>query len=129
MSDSTPARENPVRRDLKLSTRDGAWYCVMCAAGEYNIAPFGVAIGLSSAAAGLLDTVPKLCGSLLQLTSHAAVMRLGSHRRWIVIAATAQALIFIPLAIAALLGSMPTALLFALAAVYWGVAWACGNTW
>jgi hypothetical protein len=101
----------------------------MWSLGESNIAVFGVALGLGPAVVGLMDTVPRLCGSILQSVTPWAVMRLGSHQRWIVLAATTQALIFIPLALGAILGGMPTWVLFAVSAVYWAAAWSCGNAW
>lgn len=126
-----PARqpETLTRRNMRLSTRDGGWYCVMWAVGESNLAVFGVALGLGAATVGYLNSVPRLIGSFVQLVSPRAVRLLGSHKRWIVITATVQALIFIPLAVAGILGGISTPLLFLLAAAYWAAAWACGNTW
>ncbi len=120
---------SPIRRNLRLSTRDGSWYCVMWSLGESNIQAFGTALGLSAPVVGLLDTVPRVCGSLLQLVSPRAVVKLGSLRRWIVTTAVVQALVFLPLALAALIGGIAAPFIFILAAIYWGAAWACANTW
>lgn len=124
-----PAPESSTRRNLRLSTRDGGWYSVMWGLGEANITAFGVALGLSSVLVGLLDTVPKLLGSIIQTVSPRAVVRLGSLKRWIVLTASVQAFVLFPLAIGALLGGMPFALLLAVATMYWAASWACGNTW
>lgn len=129
MSRPTGSRLSDTRRNLRLSTRDGSWYCVMWAVGESSIGAFGVALGLSAAVVGFLDSVPKVCGSLMQLASHRVVRMLGSHKRWVVWTALVQALTFLPLAIGGLLGDMPATLLFLFAAIYWGAAWACANTW
>jgi MFS family permease len=122
-------QDTVTRHNLRCSSRDGGWYSVMWSVGESNIAVFGVALGLAPAVVGLLETVPRLCGSILQTITPRAVMALGSHKRWMVITATTQALIFVPMLIGALLGGMPTWTLFLLAAVYWAAAWSCGNAW
>ncbi len=66
---------------------------------------------------------------MLQLISPAAVRRLGSQRRWVVACVVCQALSFVPLAIAAFIGTIPVWLLFILAAVYWGSGMASGPAW
>lgn len=127
MSDTR--RESCTRRNLRLSNRDGGWYSVMWSLGESNIAVFSVALGFAPAVVGLLDTLPRLVGSLLQTVTPRAVAACGSHKRWMVRSATVQALTFIPLLIGALAGAIPLWLLFAVTAVYWASAWSCGNAW
>lgn len=127
MSDAR--RESLTRRNLRLSNRDGGWYSIMWSVGESNIAVFSVALGFAPAIVGLLDTLPRLCGSLLQTVTPRGVAALGSHQRWMVRAAVVQALTFVPLLIGALLGGLPLWLLFAVTALYWASAWSCGNAW
>lgn len=104
----------------------------MVGVGESYLAAFVLAMGMGQVAAGLISTLPLLVGSLLQLISPAAVRRLQSHRRWVVICAVTQALSFLPLVVAALVGSMSVWVMFAVAAVYWGAglgSTAAWNTW
>lgn len=126
---SDDRRESLTRRNLRLSNRDGGWYSVMWSLGESNIAVFSVALGLAPAVVGLLDTLPRLGGSLLQTVTPRAVAAFGSHKRWMVLSATVQALTFLPLLVGAVAGAIPLWLLFALTAVYWASAWSCGNAW
>ena len=123
---------NPVRRDLRLSTKDAMLYSVMIGCGEAYFVAFALALGMGEALAGLLGSVPLLAGALLQLIGPWAVHRLGSHKRWVVLTAGLQSLSFLPMIIAAWMGSMPAWLMFVSVGIYWalnlggGPAW---NTW
>ena len=133
---SHPQRERPVggntvraRRDLCASLGDGASFSLMVGMGETYLPAFVLALGLGQVASGLVTTIPLLIGSVLQLVSPAAVRRLGSHRRWVVACAVCQAACFLPLCVAAWVGSMPMWAVFAVAAVYWGSGLATGPAW
>jgi MFS family permease len=120
------------RRNLRLSTIDAALFSVMVGCGEAYFVAFALAMGMGEALAGLLSSIPLLAGALLQLAGPWAVNKLGSHKKWVVLTAGLQALSFIPMAIAALLGHMPAWLIFVCVGIYWalnlggGPAW---NTW
>ena len=108
---------------------DGLAFSFMVGIGESYIAAFALALGLGDVAAGLVATVPMLVGALLQLVTPAAVVRLGSHKRWVVACALAQAMSFIPLAIGAVAGAMPVVLLYVTVSLYWGLGMATGPAW
>ncbi|HVX63192.1 MAG TPA: MFS transporter [Pirellulales bacterium] len=108
---------------------DGAAFSLMVGAGETYLPAFVLAAGLGELAAGLITTVPLLAGGLLQLVSPWAIRRLGSHRRWVVLCAFCQALSFLPLALGAWLGTVPAALVFLMASIYWGAGLAAGPAW
>jgi MFS family permease len=63
------------------------------------------------------------------MVSPSAIRRLRSHRRWVVMCAFVQALSFAGFVVAALLGAMPDAIVFAIATVYWGAGMATGPAW
>ncbi|HEV2970948.1 MAG TPA: MFS transporter [Pirellulales bacterium] len=117
------------RRDLQAIMADGAACSVMIGIGENYLAPFALALGMGEVIAGLITSVPFLAGAVLQMISPAAIRRLGSHRRWVVACVVCQALSFLPLAVAAVIGTIPVAVLFLLAAVYWGSGMASGPAW
>ena len=117
------------RRDLRAIIADGAACSVMIGIGENYLAPFALALGKGELVAGLITSIPLLAGAVLQTMTPAAVRRLGSHRRWVVACVACQALSFVPLAIAARVGTIPVWLLFILAAVYWGSGMASGPAW
>jgi MFS family permease len=104
----------------------------MVGIGETYFPAFVLALGMGEIAAGLIASVPLLVGAMLQMISPAAVVRLGSNRRWVVACVVIQAASFIPLVAAATWGHMPAVGVFAAVSLYWagglgaGPAW---NTW
>ncbi|MCK6552562.1 MFS transporter [Myxococcota bacterium] len=96
---ATPQSGACVARDLSLSTLDGVAFSVMVGLGEVYFVAF------------------------------ALVERLGSHRRWCVVSATAQALAFAPMITGAALGRMPVLALFASATAYHAAGLASGPAW
>lgn len=118
-----------LRSDLRASIIDGAAFGGMVGFGETYIAAFALAIGLGEMSAGMVSSLPLIAGGLMQLTSPRAVRLLGSHQRWVVICAFVQALTFIPLLIAALIGSINSAALVCVVSIYWGAGLATGPAW
>jgi MFS family permease len=108
---------------------DGAAWSVMVGMGESYLPAFALAAGLGEVAAGLVATIPLVAGAVLQLISPAAVRRLGSHKRWVVLCAACQGLAFLPLAIGAYSGAVAAWLVFGMAAIYWGAGLATGPAW
>ena len=119
----------PLRRTLCYSTIDGAACAMMIGAGESNIVVFGLALGIHDVVAGLLGAIPMLAGSVVQLLTPMLVRRLGSHKKFIVLAVFLQAASFVPLIIGALTKAMPTWSLFSVASVYFSVGLAAGSAW
>jgi MFS family permease len=125
----TPASPTLLRRDLRLMVAEGVAFSFMVGAGEAYVPAFALAAGHGELAAGLLATLPMLVGALLQLTTPWGVERMRSHRRWVVLAATAQALSFAPLVAGALLGRLGLVWIFLAAVAYWGAGMAAGPAW
>jgi len=127
--DTLEARAQRTRTDLRAMLFDGFAFSIMVGIGESYIAPFALALGMGDVTAALVATAPMLAGGVLQLITPAAVGWLGSHRRWVVLCASLQAASFLPLASAALAGSMSIWLLFATASLYWGLGLAASPAW
>ncbi|MCY2962025.1 MAG: MFS transporter [Planctomycetota bacterium] len=125
----SPRRAPQVAADLRAIWIDGLAWSVMVGMGEQSIPAFAVALGLPGAWAGLVATVPMVVGALMQLVSPTMIRRLGSHRRWVVWNAGIQALSFVPLAIAAVVGVFPGWALYSVAAIYWGAGIATNPAW
>jgi MFS family permease len=117
------------RRDLRASVRDGIAFSLMVGAGEAYVPAFAHAAGFGPITVSLVATLPMLAGGILQLVSPAAVRRLGSYRRWIVLCARLQAACFIPLLAGALTGRITVTWLFASVACYWAFGMATGPAW
>jgi MFS family permease len=115
--------------DRRAMVGDAVAFSVMVGIGETYVPAFALAVGLGDVTAGLVATLPVLAGAVLQLVTPAGVRRLGSYRRWVVACAALQALVFVPLVAAALLGRISTAWLFAAMAAYWGFGMATSPAW
>jgi MFS family permease len=129
MSREPKTRTQRLRGDLRRIYADAIAFSVMVGSGETYLAAFVLALGLGEVNAGLIAAVPMLAGGIIQLISPWAVRKLGSHRRWVVLCAVTQASAFIPLVIAALVGRMPVAAVYVMAALYWGAGLATGPAW
>jgi MFS family permease len=110
-------------------TADGVAASVMVGIGETYLPAFVLAISSSQVACGLVSTVPMVLGAVLQLCAPMAIRQLGSYRRWVVLAAVAQALGFVPLLLAAIVGSMSVTTIFLVVAIYWATGMAGGTAW
>jgi len=124
-----PSSPTQIRRDLRAILMDGAAFSVMVGSGETYLAPFVLAVGLGEVQAGFIASLPPLAGAVLQLASPAAVHRLRSHRRWVVLCAFVQAASFLPLIVAALIGRIPATAAFLIATIYWGAGMSTGPAW
>lgn len=110
-------------------TADGMAANAMIGIGETYLPAFVLAISASEVASGLVAAIPMLLGAAIQLASPWAVRRLGSYRRWVVLTAVIQAIGFLPLVAAALVGTMPLAPAFLVVSLYWATGMAGGTSW
>lgn len=118
-----------LRGDLRMILADGVAFGAMVGLGESYLPAFALELGHGSVTAGLIATLPMLFGALLQLVSPAAVGALDSHRRWVVLCASLQALSFVPLVAGALAGSVELWMLYLAASLYWGLGMSTGPAW
>ena len=88
--------QSRLRRSLRASTIDGAACAAMTGFGETYFPAFGLLLGASPFEVGLLTTVPMLCGAGAQLLAPRVAHRIGD-RRFVIAAAVAQALCFLPI--------------------------------
>lgn len=122
-------RRRALRKNLRNSVSDGAAFSVMVGIGETYFPAFVLAMGMGEIASGLVASVPLLMGAILQMISPVAVVRLGSNRRWVVTCVILQATSFVPLVIAAVMGTMPVAGVFAAVSLYWAAGLGAGPAW
>ncbi len=126
---SRSPRALTLERNLRASVGDGTCFGLMVGLGETYLPAFVLAVGLGEVTAGLVASIPQLAGGIMQLISPRAVRRLGSHRRWVVLCAAVQALSFVPLVVAALLGHISAIGILLIATLYWGSGLATGAAW
>lgn len=120
---------SPTRKNLRSSIRDGVLFNLMVGMGETYLPAFVLALGFNQLAAGFIATLPVLFGAFLQLITPYAVSLLKSYKRWVVINAILQGLMFLPLAYAAYEQAIPLPILFLIVAIYWSAGMATGPAW
>ena len=86
-------------RSLKHSVRDGAAYSVMTGCGETYFSAFAIFLKASTAQIGFLASVPALLASFAQLLSAWLGHRYGKRKAIILLGASLQALIWLPMAL------------------------------
>lgn len=121
-----------LRKDLNAIVGDGVAFSVMIGVGEAYIPAFVLAAGHGEVLAGLVATLPMLVGAVCQLVSPAGVLRLKSHKRWVVTCAALQATSFLPLAGAAMIGRISQLEALVTTSLYWAFGMgttAAWNTW
>ncbi|MBL7542430.1 MAG: MFS transporter [Bdellovibrionaceae bacterium] len=84
-------------KSLKLSLIDGLLYSIMVGAGESYLPAYALSLGYSEVAAGVLTSLPLITGAFLQLFTPALVQKTKKPKRWMVLSAALQAMIFLPL--------------------------------
>lgn len=125
----SPTPLHRVRPNLRFGLADGIGYSLMVGLGETYLAAFALALGFGEVFTGLLATLPVLAGACLQLISPAAVRRIGSRQRWVILCAVIQTSSFLPLLLTARLGHAGPLTLLLAAALYWGANFATGPAW
>ena len=126
MSDRTKGN---LRKDLVAGQLEGAAFGGMVGLGETYLPAFALAVGLGEITAGMVASLPLLAGGLMQTFSPLAIRRLGSHKRWVLVCALAQAVSFVPLVLAGIAGTISTAGILVVAGIYWGTGLATGPAW
>lgn len=101
----------------------------MIGMGEQSLPAFAVALGLSSAGAGLAASVPMVVGAVLQVFLVPLATRVRSLQRWVVLCCALQAASFVPLVAGAWHGSMGVVAFGVAAATYWTLGLAAGPAW
>lgn len=120
----------PVDRSLRLSLVDAFLYALMVGIGETYLPAFALSVGLGEAAAGILTSLPLICGALLQLLTPKALQRIGSHKIWVVLAVAGQSLAFLPLIYFSWSEANPNFwILLIILTLYWGAGFSATPAW
>lgn len=125
-------RSQELSHNLVVSQADAGAFGVMVGLGETYLPLFVLSVGLGEVMSGLVVSVPVLLGGALQMVSPWAVRALHSHKRWVLCCSSLQAISFLPLIVAAMVGKIPEWAALLVASLYWagglgtGPAW---NTW
>lgn len=106
-----PSLQEKIRRSLVFSIYDGIAFSVMFGMSDSFFQAFGLHLGASGIALGLIRTLPLTIGSLSQLWSGRVAAFFKSRRRFISLFSLLHALMFIPVFLSAFLGAWRVAAL------------------
>jgi MFS family permease len=107
-----------IRASLRWSVADGASFFVMVGAAEAYFQAFAVYLKGTVFQVGLVSTLPIAVASLLLLVSRPVAALFGSRKRFNVAAALLRTALFVPLALAPLLGPARIWLLLGMVCLY-----------
>ena len=91
-----------IQKSLSISWKEGIPAAMMSGVMDYYVVPFGLFLGASAQAVGLLAAVPNLLGSIAPLYAVQMVRCVGSRLRFVILASLLQAAALIPIALLAL---------------------------
>ena len=93
-----------IEKSLRYSILDGTFYSAMVGFGESFFSVFAVFLKANNIELGLIGSLPKTLGALLQLYSDKLLHILRSRKKLICISALLQGLMYIPIALVLFMG-------------------------
>lgn len=117
------------KASIRFSLLDAFFFSLMVGAGETYLPAYALSVGMSEWLTGFFSTVPIITGALIQMVTPWGLGWVKSPKNWVIIAASFQALAFLPLIYFSIYPSQEFIWLFLVAGVYWGAGFAVGPTW
>ncbi len=124
-----PAPSDVVRRALRNSILDGAFFAIMFGAGESFFGAFALFLGAGPAGLALITAFPILAGSVCQFFAARITRLLGGRKRAVWILCALQAATFAPLFLTALLPVDGVLAAAACVSLYYAFGMSAGPPW
>ncbi|MFH1762188.1 MAG: MFS transporter [bacterium] len=118
-----------IKKSLRYSIFDGAFYSVMVGFGESFFTPFAVFLQAGNLELGLLGSLPQAMGSLSQFYSNSLLKLFKSRKRLVSTLAFAGALMHIPIILVYFMGKMKIYMLILFICIYWILNMILGPAW
>jgi MFS family permease len=116
-------------QSLKLSNIDAFLCSLMVGVGESYLPAYVLSIGMGEVFAGILASLPLVSGAVLQLFTPKLLHKVHSHKYWVVLSASLQAMAFLPLIYFSLTRAPNFWTLFTILTLYWGAGFSAGAAW
>jgi MFS family permease len=126
MEDTTDDR---IKKSLRYSILDGAFYSAMVGFGESFFPVFAVFMKASNIQIGLLDALPKSLGSLSQLLSNRFVRLFNSRKKFVATSALLEGLMYMPIILTFFLGKFRLVHLILFVSIYWILGMILNPAW
>ncbi|MBU0536005.1 MAG: MFS transporter [Nanoarchaeota archaeon] len=124
--------EGKIKKSLRFSIIDGAFYSAMVGFGESFFTAFAIFLQATNLQIGLIGSLPLALGSISQLYSNRLIKWFRSRRRFVYITALLEGLMYIPIALVFFFGEMRVFHLIVFVSIYWVfgmIASAAWNSW
>jgi MFS family permease len=112
-------KEDKIRKSLKYSVLDGAFYSSMVGFGESFFSAFAVFLKATNIQLGVIGSLPQALGSVLQLISNWLIGVFRSRKRMVVFFASIQGIMYIPVALAFFMGGLKVWFAALFICLYW----------
>ncbi len=112
-------KQEKIKKSLRYSIFDGAFYWMMVGFGESFLAAFAVFLKATNIQLGFLSSLPKAFGSFSQLLSNKLLKIFKTRKRLVCTSSLLQALMYIPIALVFFFGSFSVPILILFVCLYW----------
>src|SRR3989338_1524862 len=111
--------QSNIRKSLKYSILDGAFYSAMVGFGESFFAAFATFLNATNFQLGLLGAMPQALGAFVQLFANRLLKVFKSRKLFVCLGAFLQALAFIPIALVFFFGTLKVYHLIFFVSLFW----------
>ena len=108
-----------IKKSLFYSIVDGSFWAIMYGFGETYLAAFAIFLRANNIQIGLLTSLPLLLGSISQFFSLKLIDLFRSRKRFVVVSALIQALMWLPIILVFFLNGWSVYFLIVFSIVYW----------
>jgi MFS family permease len=122
-------KEDKVKKSLKYSIVDGAFYSSMVGFGESFFSAFAVFLKATNFQLGILGSLPQTVGSISQLFSNRLIRYFNSRKRFVCASVFLEALMYIPIALVYFFGTMRVWHLILFLCMYWTFGMIVSPAW
>jgi MFS family permease len=123
------SKEDKIKRSLKYSIIDGAFYSAMVGFGESFLNAFAVFLQATTTQLSILGSLPITLGSLSQLVSNKLLKVFKKRKKLVCTFALMQGLMYIPFALVYFFGTLRVYHLIIFACLYWIFGMMVGPAW
>ena len=118
-----------IKKSLKYSILDGAFFSAMVGFGESFFSAFAIFLKANNFQIGLLGSLPQTLGSVSQLCSDRLIRLVNSRKKLICIGALLEGLMYIPIALVFFFGTLRVFHLIFFVCLYWIFGMIIGPAW
>lgn len=114
-----PKREDAYKKSLRYSVWDGSFYSAMVSFGISFFSAFAVFLRATANEVAIIGSLPQALGSLFQLYATKLLRFVDSRKRFIILGASAEVFMYVPIILVYFLGTFKIPYLIAFVSLYY----------